>query len=89
VVTLLLLARVEKRIKGPCEMRALELKICADRPLELARVEAVLHSAEGPTRVEEVRKDETGTSIRLSYCIRHPSHRAILWEIGELGPEEI
>jgi putative Mg2+ transporter-C (MgtC) family protein len=83
-LTLMLLGRAEKRMMGPCDMRTLEIRISADRPLEAARLEAILDSAVWPSRVEAIRRDETGTWVTFSYCIRHPSHRGILWELGQV-----
>lgn len=81
VATLVALGRLEKRIMGPCDMRTLELHVGADRPVELARMEAILESASWPARVDNIRSDERGTKITFSYCARHPSHRGILWDL--------
>jgi len=81
VATLVALGRLEKRIMGPCDMRTLELHVGANRPVEFARLEAILGSASWPARVENIRSDEKGTTITFSYCVRHPSHQGILWEL--------
>lgn len=85
VLTLVLLNRAEKRIMGPCDMRTLQVHVGSDRPLDLARLEAVLESASWPSRVESVRSDASGTTVVFSYCARHPSHRSILWDLGQVA----
>jgi hypothetical protein len=55
-----------------------------DRPLTLARLEAVLESASWPSRMEKIQASDRGTLITLSYCARHPSHRGILWDLGQI-----
>lgn len=84
VLTLVLLTRIEKRIMGPCDMRTLRVHLGPDRPLELARLEAVLESATWPSRIEHIQGDASGTTIEFSYCARHPSHRGVLWELGQV-----
>lgn len=84
VLTLVLLGRVEKRILGPCDLKTLQVHLGPDRPLELARLEAVLESASWPSKLERVRSDAFGTTIEFTYCARHPSHRSILWELGQV-----
>jgi putative Mg2+ transporter-C (MgtC) family protein len=84
VATLIVLGRFEKRIMGPCDMRTLELHIGRDRPVELARIEAILETASWPSRVENIRGDDKGTTITFSYCARHPSHRGILWDLDKV-----
>lgn len=84
VVTLIALGRFEKRILGPCDMRTLELFVPPDKPVELARIEAILETASWPSRVENIRGDEKGTTISFSYCARHPSHRGILWDLDKV-----
>ncbi len=84
VLTLLLLGRVEKRIMGPCEMRTLEVRIGPDRPVTLARLEAVLESAQWPTRVDRIESSDEGITITFTYCARHPAHRGVLWDLGQL-----
>ncbi len=84
VATLVALGRVEKRLMGPCDMRTLDVVLGPDRPVALARLEAVLESAQWPTRVDRIEACEGGTRIRFTYCARHPSHRGILWDLGQI-----
>ncbi len=84
VATLVALGRVEKRLMGPCDMRTVEVELGPDRPVALARLEAVLESAQWPTRVDRIESCEGGTRIRFTYCARHPSHRGILWDLGQI-----
>ncbi|RMG97656.1 MAG: MgtC/SapB family protein [Candidatus Dadabacteria bacterium] len=84
VVTLVALGRVEKRLMGPCDMRTVEVELGPDRPVTLARLEAILESAHWPTRVDKIEAHDGGTRVRFTYCARHPSHRGILWDLGQI-----
>jgi hypothetical protein len=65
-------------------MRTLELHVAPGRAVELARIEAILETADWPSRVDNIRADEKGTTIAFSYCARHPSHRGILWDLEKV-----
>ncbi len=84
VLTLLGLGRIERLIIGPCEMRTMDVHLGADQPLARARLEAILESAVWPTRVERIQSGEAGTSVSFTYCTRHASHRAVLWDLGQV-----
>ncbi|MBI5014496.1 MAG: MgtC/SapB family protein [Deltaproteobacteria bacterium] len=84
VLTLVLLTRIEKRIMGPCDMKTLQVHVGPDRSLELARIEAVLAAAVWSSHSVRVRTVDGGTTFELTYCARHPSHRAVLWELGQV-----
>ncbi|GAB4260103.1 MAG: hypothetical protein Kow0092_08710 [Deferrisomatales bacterium] len=84
VTTLAVLAKLEKRIMGPCEMRTMEVHLGPERPVAAARLQAILTTAPWPTRVERFVSDETGTTVTFSYCARHASHRGVLWDLGQI-----
>ncbi len=84
VATLLTLGKVERYLMGPCEMRTLEVRLGPDRPMALARLEAILESAQWPTRIDRIETGDGGTRVVFTYCSRHPAHRGVLWDLGQI-----
>jgi putative Mg2+ transporter-C (MgtC) family protein len=68
-------------ISGRCEMRVLALRVPADRPVTLARVETAIRVAGAPATLDSVREVDGAHEVTFRYCTRHAEHAAFLSDV--------